>query len=555
MAGPCAAAPDSIAPFVMDTLERTRITERAPSAERTQRKFVLPFWLVVLFLGIAALGVWFLISPAIGPASYYRPAPARSTYEFSRQVTLLFVPFALALWAWRRGHRIPVWLLLGGAVALHILFLFAPLPQSQDFYQYIFYGRMQAAHGANPYLVHPVMFNTDLWYGWIRWRNQTSVYGPVWTLLSFGTAKAAGQSLAAAFVGLKLVVLAFDLAVMVLITRLARDRNDPAGAAGFGLLAYAWNPLVLITVPLGGVADVAIAAMFLGAILARRRGRTGLATALLALASLVKVYAVIALILHLVLLWRERGWKAAGRHVAGATAIGALAYAPYWAGWQTFRGMINVVDLSNKSLIGTLQRLLLEAMRFFGVHSARDDAAAVIRWIVIPLIVLAAVWAIRKVRDEAGLWQLTLMVLAIYMVLTPWFLYWYMVAPLALVAVLPESRLTIPLLTFSGTALIDIRFYPWLLGQVVQTEARYGPPYVVYLLKKGRRLVAERPEDEAGHVAEDAPQEPLVVVDELEPADDPADDPAAAAGSRRGGAVTIPVRATAPLGGGAPAAR
>jgi len=46
-----------------------------------------------------------------------------------------------------------------------------------------------------------------------------------------------------------------------------------------------------------------------------------------------------------------------------------------------------------------------------------------------------------------------------------------------------------------------------------------------------------------------------VVVDELEPADDPADDPAAAAGSRRGGAVTIPVRATAPLGGGAPAAR
>jgi glycosyl transferase family 87 len=493
----------------MQTLTHT------PTSERAQRRLGLPLWLFALFVGAAWLGVWFLITPSIGTAAYFRPAPARSTYEFSRQIVLLFIPYGLALWAWRRGSRVPLWMLLGGALLLHVLVLFAPLPQSQDFYQYLFYGKMQAAYGANPYVVHPAVFNTDAWYGWIRWRNQTSVYGPVWTLLSFGVAKVAGNSLALAFVGMKLVVLALDGAVMWLMVRLARGQADEHGVAGFGLLAWAWNPLILITVPLGGVADVAIAAAFLGAILARKNGRTGVATVLLALATLVKVYAGIGLILHLVLLARERDRRTALRHGGLAAAVAAVTYAPYWAGWATFRGFLNVIDLSNKSLVGTIQRLLLPVLRAAGVDSSMDVAAAIVRWIVAPLMLAVVVWAWRRVRDEDSLWQATLMVLAVYLFLTPWFLYWYMVAPLALVAMLPESRLTVPLLTFSGTAIIDLRFYPWLLGQVAQTVARYAPPVLVY----GRRPFRRRAE------------------------------------ARSGGVVKIPVPAAAPLARGAPAAK
>src|SRR5207249_2008949 len=121
---------------------------------------------------------------------------------------------------------------------------------------------------------------------------------------------------------------------------LSRGRSDPEGAAGWGLLAFAWNPLVLITIPLAGSADVGIVAAFLGAMLARRRGRNTLATVLLTLAALVKVYAVIGLVLHLVLLMRERGGRRAAAHAVGAAGLATAAFAPYWAGLATFRGLI-----------------------------------------------------------------------------------------------------------------------------------------------------------------------------------------------------------------------
>ena len=82
-------------------------------------------------------------------------------------ILVLFVPFGLALWAWRRGARTSLGFLIGGALVLHVLLLFAPPPQSQDLYQYLFYGRMQMLHppsgvgqmlilhGANPYVVQP----------------------------------------------------------------------------------------------------------------------------------------------------------------------------------------------------------------------------------------------------------------------------------------------------------------------------------------------------------------------------------------------------------------
>ena len=437
-------------------------------------------WLALLFLGGAALGVSFLIGPALGRGTYYRSVLNRMTYGYNRQVLLLFVPYGLALLAWWRGGRASTRILLGGAIILHVLVLFAPLPQSQDFYQYLFYGRMQSAYGANPYVVQPVRFWLDGWYGLIRWPTQTSVYGPVWSMLSFGVAKAAGSNLTAAIVLMKSAILAMDLSIMWSILALSKDRRDPEHAAGWGLLVYGWNPLILITVPLGGLVDVGVAAAILGAMVARRRGRSWLTTVLLMAATLIKVYAGIALLLHLVLLLRETGRKKVRAHALGAAALAFVAFAPYWAGWQTFRGLLNIVDKSNKSLTGTAQKLIGELFRLMGVSAAMDDAAAVVRWVVFGALALTVIWAIRRVHTEYDLWYGTLAVLSIYVLLTPWYLYWYLVAPLALVAALPRNRFTFPVLAFTGTTLITVVFPPWLLGQVTQTLIRYGPPIVLY---------------------------------------------------------------------------
>jgi glycosyl transferase family 87 len=459
--------------------EPTILQSDASRGEGRQGPPLLP-WLVLLFLGGAVLGASVLIGPALGGGPYYRSVLNRMTYGYNRQVMLLFVPYGLALLAWWRGSRISVRILLGGAVFLHLLMLFAPLPQSQDFYQYLFYGRMQSAYGANPYAVQPVAFWLDGWYGLIRWPTQTSVYGPLWSMLSFGVARAAGSNLTAAIVLMKTAIFAMDLSIMWSILALSKDRRDPEHAAGWGLLVYAWNPLILITVPLGGLVDVGVAAAILGAMVARRRGRTWLVTVLLVAATLIKVYAGIALVLYLVLLLRERGRREARRHTLAAFGLGALAFAPYWAGWQTFRGLLNIVDQSNKSLTGTVQKVLAQLFRLIGVQAALNDAAALVRWVVFGALVLTVLWAIRKVETEHDLWYGTLVVLSVYVLLTPWYLYWYLVAPLALVAVLPRNRFTFPVLAFTGTTLITARFPPWLLAQVVQTSLRYMPSIALY---------------------------------------------------------------------------
>ena len=448
-------------------------------------------WLVVLFLGSIALGAWFLIGPSLHGTRYYKVGYNRTAYEYSRPILFLFVPYALALLAWRRGRRVPLWALLGGAAFLHILVLFAPLPQSQDFYQYLFYGRMQAVHGANPFTVNPSTFWADPWFPWIRWNTQPSVYGPAWILLAFGVVKAAGSSLAHAFVGFKLAILALDVTVVGTILALAKDRPDPNGAKGWGVLVYAWNPLVLITVPLAGSTDVAVAAGLLGAVLARRRGRSGVATLLLALASLVKVYAVVGLLLHLVLVLRERGVKRAAVHAGGAVALAGAAFAPYWAGASTFQGLLNIARMRNQSLVGSLERIVLRPLlTAFGYGTPTRGSQLMGKWIVSLLLVAMLVWAIRKVRDEDSLWWAVLSVLAVYLLLSPWFLYWYVLGPLALVAVLPRNRLTDPILVFSATPLISVFLSPVQLLLVVQSLLRYGPPILVFALQ-GRRWAAE----------------------------------------------------------------
>ena len=464
-----------------------------------QRPSVLP-WLGILFAGSAALGAWFLIGPALGAGPYYKVGWHRTAYEYSAQIVLLFIPWALALWAWRRGARASVRLLIGGAVLLHVLVLFAPLPQSQDFYQYLFYGKIQAIHGANPFVVNPNRFWADPWFPWIRWNTQPSVYGPAWILLSFSVAKVVGSHLTLAFATLKLVILALDIAVMAMIVALGRDKPDPERAAGWGLLAFAWNPLVLITVPLAGSADIGIVAAFLGAILARRRGRDGLATVLLTLAALVKVYAVIGLVLHLALLARERGGRRTAAHAAGAAGLAAVAYAPYWAGLSTFRGLGEASRITNLGLAGTIQRsILTPILHWVGVAHWHPEASLAIRVVGVVVLLWAGVWAVRQARDERRLWWGALVVLTAYVMATPWFFYWYLLGPVALVAVLPRNRLTYPILTFAATSLITISI-PWPSAiSIVQAVLRYGPPVAVFALQRFGRE-ATREEERPGRV-------------------------------------------------------
>jgi Glycosyltransferase family 87 len=236
-----------------------------------------------------------------------------------------------------------------------------------------------------------------------------------------------------------------------------------------------------------------VAAGLLGAVLARRRGRTGIATVLLTVASLVKAYAVVGLLLHLVLLLRERGVKRSSAHAGGAALLAAVAFAPYWAGLSTFQGLLNIARMRNQSLMGSLERVVFRPLLvLLGYGTPTRGSQLMGKWIAGVLLVAVLAWAIKRVRDEQSLWFGVLAVLGAYLLLSPWFLYWYILGPLALAAVLPRNRLTYPILIFSGTALISLFLSPIQLLLSVQTLARYAPPILAFgLLVSLRRAPAD----------------------------------------------------------------
>ncbi len=497
-------------------------------AERVKR-VRLRTWLLIFMALALAQTAWFLIRPLVEPLyasqGYYRPKLYNFTYGFTRPMLLLFVPFALALLAWRREDRVALKWIVGGAIGLHLLLLFAPTPQSQDIHQYLFYGRMQVlhtgsdtalAHAGNPYVILPSNGASDSWYSWIRWPNQTTVYGPVWSLLAYAVALASGGSHTVAYLLMKLVVFALDLAVMRVIFLSARDRPDPAAFAGFGLLAYGWNPLILISVPLGGLVDIALAAGIVGGFLAARRERTWLATLLFTLTALVKIYAGIVLVLWLIVLLRRRGARSAAAHAGLAIAVSAILFAPYWAGMRTFYGLFHVANLSNHSFVGVLQRLLTPLLDILGSGAPYHLAGALLRWIGLGLLAASVIWAVVRTRTVRDLPHSVLVVLVVYCLFTPWFFYWYLVAPLAIVAMFPDDDLAAPVLTASGTLLFATAFWPWLVGQAVEVTVRYVPPVVVYGLglRAGPRVDAATGErGGAGDVGEPPTDEPVTHAD------------------------------------------
>ena len=430
------------------------------------------------FGGLVAFALFFLVRPFLGPLAPYGPRPAGTTYAYSWLVVAAFVPYAAAVWATRHGVA-PTVALVGIAV-LHGLLVPAPLTQSQDLYMYLFYGKMWAVHGANPYVAIPAAFALDPWFPWVRWPNQPTVYGPIWTLLTSIPARLSPDSLMTAFFLAKAMVLAFGLACVAGVVAACRARGLDPGA---GLVLGAWNPVILIALPLGGHADVAVVAALLWAVVADARDRPLLTAALLAGGALVKPYAGIALVVYLVALARR------GRGLLPATAVaGGLAvasFAPFWAGWDTFQGMAEIAGRASSSLTGEIQRVL-EGMvgAAPAAWTVRAIGLAVVAWIVVA--------GARRSGFAEDPWPTASAAFLAYVLVAPWFLYWHQAGPLALAAVAASPTVRASAYTFSATSMVTASFAGTPLGRAVQAALRYGPPLGLLWRRPGQGRASRR---------------------------------------------------------------
>lgn len=436
-------------------------------------------WLA--YPALVAFAAFFLIRPFLGGGDAYGPRLVPGiTYAYSFVVVAAFVPYAVAAWASRRGISLRQAALAGGA--LHVIVLLAPLTQSQDLYAYLFYGKMWAVHGANPYTVLPLGFASDAWFPWLQWADQASVYGPLWTLVSGGVARLAGDSLAAAYVLMKGVILALGVASTMGIARASGLRGRSPGR---DVLLGLWNPLVIVALPLGGHADVAVAAAALWALVADRRGRPLVATLLLTAAWLVKAYAIVVLLVYLLALARRR-FPLALQAAALAAGSTVLAWLPFWKGLETLEALGEIAGRASASLAGQIQLLLAGPL-------GDDVAGTIVRAggaITIAAVVLALARRDGFAQDP---WPAAAAAFVAYVAVTPWFLYWHLAGPLALAIVAGSPVVRAAALTFSGTAMLTASFGGSAWGRLLQTCLRYGPPVLAGITAGRRRETAGTP--------------------------------------------------------------
>jgi len=386
-------------------------------------------------------------------------------------VALAAAAFAFVLHeTWRGGiaPRTVLWL----TMAYHVSLLFLPLLFSRDVYSYAYYGRIAAVYHSNPYVATPADFPQDALAAFVgpKWFDTPAVYGPLWTQASALVARAVDE-VAHFIVVFRVIAVAASLGTIAVVARLVRRELPPREAFAVAMLGL--NPVVLFQSVASGHNDLLVALSIASALALVYARRNLLATAALALGTLVKVTAAVPLLLFVVVMVarapaRER-WRVLAAHAGVALGIALLGAAPFL---NTTDPTLGVFELA------THEGWLAPSRLFHRLFDAvGGEALALIPRTVFPLVFVAGIVAIgrllvRGVTEAAGIgaaWGWALLCLTL---LGPVLLPWYVTWTLPLAWLLPR----VPRIVLIGTSL------GLTVSQWTSEPANYASAYDANLL-------------------------------------------------------------------------
>ncbi|HXD59341.1 MAG TPA: polyprenol phosphomannose-dependent alpha 1,6 mannosyltransferase MptB [Thermoleophilaceae bacterium] len=346
--------------------------------------------------------------------------------------------FYLALWlalllyaAVLIRHRdIPARSVLWVIGGLHLLFLLAPPLLSQDVFSYIAYARMGVEHSLNPYTHTPLDIPTDPVFPFAGSKDAVSVYGPVFTLLTYPLAP---LGVAASFWVLKVVSAACSFGIVALVwgaaRRLGRDPVLPALIVGL-------NPLTLVHV-VGGAHNeallmlIVVAALGLGS---RVSGVGGVAAgvSIKASAGVVAPYLVVGA--------REQWRRALLIAVAVLAGIALLGLAVFGTHALDALGFLNSNQERSSRWSFPYKTAQLLGALLPGERLDYRDAVRIVYGVafaVVALWLLVRTWRGMDPIRAAGWATLALLIASAWLV--PWYALWL----LPLVALTLDRRLLI----------------------------------------------------------------------------------------------------------------
>lgn len=332
----------------------------------------------------------------------------------------------------------------------HLLFALAPPILSQDAFSYIAYARLDVVHSLSPYTHSPSDVPSDAVYPFAGSKDLTSVYGPLFTVLTFPLAKI---SVPAAFWTLKAAAALASLGVVALVwwcaQRLGRDPRLPALAVGL-------NPLVLVHVVGGAHNDAQTVLLWMGgvaALVAARPPREAVAGVITAASGAVKASA--GLVAPFMLIGARRRWALIAGATAGTLAVVAVSVIAF--GGDALESLGVLSDNQSRTSRWSIPQRTADALASLTGGSAESiadytRATFAALFVVALALLLRSAWRGRSEHAgwlaPAGWATLALLVASAWLV--PWYAIWLM--PLAALA--GDRRLLVASVAFCAYMMV-----------------------------------------------------------------------------------------------------
>jgi alpha-1,6-mannosyltransferase len=333
-------------------------------------------------------------------------------------------------------------IIVGAALTMRLLALFAPPILSTDIFRYVWDGMVQGV-GINPYRYVPadpaLAFLRDAQvYPFInRADYAVTIYPPVAQAFFFLVTRVSASPLA-----IKLALVACEGATLLALVGLLRLTGQPATRVA----AYAWHPLPVWEIAGQGHIDgLVVALSMLGLWLALVLGRRYAGATAIVLAALTKPFALIAL----PGLWRPWDWRMVGL----VPLVIAIAYLPYLSVGSGVLGFLATGYADEQGLASGWGFTVLRLWRQSAGEWPHDTQVYLALCLTI-LVALALRTGFRRIRTpERSLRDINLSIVMLLFLLSPEFP-WYLLLAVPFLSV--AATLPAWVLTVGGFMLYDV---------------------------------------------------------------------------------------------------
>ncbi|MDP9383111.1 MAG: glycosyltransferase 87 family protein [Chloroflexota bacterium] len=399
----------------------------------------------------------------------------------------LFVVYVLALHESRRlaaRRALPV--VFGWGTLMSGVMAWMYPGTAIDVFVYVARSRVFSEHGADPIASYPrdyAPLDPVIRSLQGEYAHTLSPYGPLWSLIAWPVTRLAGENAELAVGGFKLLVILSLLACgwVIALTLGGSSRHEDAAK---GVLFLLWNPLVLWEVAGNGHNDPVMVLPILLAFLAWQRRRDAWVLPLIGAAALVKIPAALLLPVAAVAVWRRAGnggWPARWELLRRTGVLSAVVLAVSFFPFYDLHAMVRSVQHANNIFVVSPANMV--------VHALRDTypAGEIKRWLKLAgwvILAAATLWHGLAVwrRPEALLRASFELFYVFLIIVTTYFQGWYLVWPLALVALLPWGWPAWRMIAWSAGAVAVYALFIWV--------RRLWIPDGVVLLRIGIPLIS-----------------------------------------------------------------